>query len=1525
MPTPIFQTGFEHGASTAVTGESLFTSVGGTPAISTTIVHGGTYSMRYNASGSSVYHQSSFASNTTIVGVFYVYVNAISMTSGNIRDIMEFHQGNSTKVALQVRRTSAGVYAWRWGGTNGANITIGAWTRFDFKTVVSGGVLTTDWSINGVAQTQNNPSTTLSAIDGLRWGSFMASSDAADLYWDDIILSATAGDFPIGDATVSALQPSNLDITSSVNVSNFLGPSGGVPVSGDYVYLRDLPITSGTSVEVIQQIISGTGSYIIIDNDNSSSSTIWGVTAITSLLGSSAASKYVVKAHRLDGTDIDIVNASLNITSGTPRNEKALITAPSGGWTQSELNGLTLRFGYSDDVNPAPTLAAAMIEYSHPLINTITKFHTTDSILKKTQTKSHTTDAFLQASATTKTKTHTTDAILTQSSGNYNPTQTYTTASGNVSYGGFVWRVKPGMTAAMEQAPQGVGDGSAADRQLLLNQLTRGFAGGLVTGGNAIDTVNGNVPGYTFIVDDPADSNTGGPHPTLANTWHGTLRFALQQERPFWIIFSQNMTITHGSEIAVGPNKTVDGRGKTIKIGGNQSLRYKASNWTNSTTDPNWVPGRDNTRKANLIYAYITFDDIWQDAQSSQAINWGGSQPEFDKPNGIPSKSTTTTAAYTGGATLSVTSTTGFPSPSGQVSAGNFNVSYTGVTSTSFTGCTVAPGTLTVAWPSGTVPIGTTVSTYLADFDGAGKKKTGSGDLVYVHHCDFLSISDSNFNGGYVGNNLTRNTLDWSLFGPNPDQDLFDQSGGIPFCTVDDQTDIFTSRNPATNAIVPHNLWQGQEVWLFARDGYTIPGGFAAGQANTGGHGYYVRDVTTTTFRLSTTRVGPPPVPTDGGPANDVTINPNGPMGVWVVNHDDQPPANVPSGGIGRNGDPFTSGKAMQWGVNHSVASQPLNITGDYPGTVYASMTLCNVIDTQIRAPKSNAGYIHVWNNRFYHWGPPEGGGGTCGDYDDAAQVLMERNVWIPYQLGDAHNWGNYTTNHETWTVKGTATNTAAQADSGSSAHAPLIIKHSDEPWFVASARPGYNSSNPSLSTYGSTTCVVSGSHQTTDPVWLVGGTAPYSYEKLTDFDTLNTMIATGAGNKQPWELVSSSPTVTKTHTTNAILKKTQLKTHFVDSVLKKTLTKIHTTDSILKASFEILHTVDAVLCKQTLKSHNVDAFLTTLTTKGRDHTTDAVLAQVLIQTHTTDASLFKITGLTHTVDSVLKGDVQKIHTTDAILFNLQIVSHTTDAFLKDLRWWDTDYLFRRGLKITAPQTGLPTLHPFEVIFPYANLVGNNKVRTDFGDLEVVRFNGSSWTPIPSSATKVGSNIVIAAGVVVPILSQQSSVEYYIYYGNPELTGGAPILASYTEPSYPVVVGLTDPSLSFTHPESDWKNGVAQITGATATCEFEGTQIHLLANKGNDKGIAQIQIDNEAWRDIDLFSVTSQSSVEVFVRTGLAPGMHRLRYKMSGRRNPASTGKKVNLVRIEYKKSFVIVDRGEETPEFLEWATSTGG
>ncbi|KAI4346476.1 hypothetical protein L6164_007369 [Bauhinia variegata] len=71
----------------------------------------------------------------------------------------------------------------------------------------------------------------------------------------------------------------------------------------------------------------------------------------------------------------------------------------------------------------------------------------------------------------------------------------------------------------------------------------------------------GGKGGQIYIVTDSSDSDPANPRP-------GTLRHAVIQEEPLWIVFSADMTITLKHELMFNSYKTVDGRGANVHITG---------------------------------------------------------------------------------------------------------------------------------------------------------------------------------------------------------------------------------------------------------------------------------------------------------------------------------------------------------------------------------------------------------------------------------------------------------------------------------------------------------------------------------------------------------------------------------------------------------------------------------------------------------------------------------------------------------------------------------------------------------------------------------------------------------------------------------------------------------------------------------------------------------------------------------------------------------------------------------------------
>ncbi|XP_071937665.1 probable pectate lyase 8 isoform X1 [Coffea arabica] len=74
-------------------------------------------------------------------------------------------------------------------------------------------------------------------------------------------------------------------------------------------------------------------------------------------------------------------------------------------------------------------------------------------------------------------------------------------------------------------------------------------------GRNAI----GGRDGRFYIVTDPGDDDPVNPQP-------GTLRHAVIQDRPLWIVFKRDMVITLKQELIMNSFKTIDGRGVNVHI-----------------------------------------------------------------------------------------------------------------------------------------------------------------------------------------------------------------------------------------------------------------------------------------------------------------------------------------------------------------------------------------------------------------------------------------------------------------------------------------------------------------------------------------------------------------------------------------------------------------------------------------------------------------------------------------------------------------------------------------------------------------------------------------------------------------------------------------------------------------------------------------------------------------------------------------------------------------------------------------------
>lgn len=123
---------------------------------------------------------------------------------------MDLIQTTSGGTNLSVRFVSsdnsirAGSSTTSGDGGSGVVVTTGVWYRVDFKGVCNT-TTTCDVQVDGVAVAQYSVAGSAASITGFAIGLSGASGDA---YYDDIVMSGTSGNYPIGAGTVVGQYPS---------------------------------------------------------------------------------------------------------------------------------------------------------------------------------------------------------------------------------------------------------------------------------------------------------------------------------------------------------------------------------------------------------------------------------------------------------------------------------------------------------------------------------------------------------------------------------------------------------------------------------------------------------------------------------------------------------------------------------------------------------------------------------------------------------------------------------------------------------------------------------------------------------------------------------------------------------------------------------------------------------------------------------------------------------------------------------------------------------------------------------------------------------------------------------------------------------------------------------------------------------------------------------------------------------------------------------------------------------------------
>lgn len=243
------------------------------------------------------------------------------------------------------------------------------------------------------------------------------------------------------------------------------------------------------------------------------------------------------------------------------------------------------------------------------------------------------------------------------------------------------------------------------------------------------------------------------------------------------------------------------------------------------------------------------------------------------------------------------------------------------------------------------------------------------------------------------------------------------------------------------------------------------------------------------------------------------------------------------------------------------------------------------------------------------------------------------------------------------------------------------------------------------------------------------------------------------------------------------------------------------------------------------------------------------------------------------------------------------------------ITWWRTEYPIRRNIKIsTAGKFNILAGYPLTVAYNFTTLIGNNKARADFADIEVLYLDNDVWQVVPSYKFLQGEFLYIQFNAVENILDVNN--KYYVYMGNPSLVN-RPTQVTYTSSDYAIDTSVNGTGLSFTRPLEDWKDGISTVADAKAAFSFYGINARCIVRKGPDRGLMELKVDNSPAINIDTYNPVYMDSI-VYTSSGLELSQHDIRLRATGDKSKYSAGTSIQIVKFQYSRFVQGIDQGEE-------------
>jgi hypothetical protein len=360
--SPVWMTGFEHGVTSAVASSGLLDvdwTASGTVSTDSTVKRSGNYSMKIVRPSTDTVGRSRTLTNGMVVLRLAFRFNALP--AGDLQDFAGIWTNNGTQLQFgyvsSTQKMTLG-FANSTKRTSSSTLAAGTWYLLDVRANYSANPHTADWQLNAVAQTQATSASAAEVPVEVWLGPDGGENVPLTMWFDDIMISQTSANYPIGDGKILGLSPDGMGTSSDPSAR--LSTEAGAWSSTTWNKIDDVPMTA-TSDYVRQTVVDATA-YLeatFADTTESCMNAVMGEVAYHSSSGTANSAKTSV----FDSSTERVVYSG-SMASTTMLYRSAMIAPATGTWDQTKVNALKARIGFASSVGSQPYWDALMLEYN---------------------------------------------------------------------------------------------------------------------------------------------------------------------------------------------------------------------------------------------------------------------------------------------------------------------------------------------------------------------------------------------------------------------------------------------------------------------------------------------------------------------------------------------------------------------------------------------------------------------------------------------------------------------------------------------------------------------------------------------------------------------------------------------------------------------------------------------------------------------------------------------------------------------------------------------------------------------------------------------------------------------------------------------------------------------------------------------------------------------------------------------------------------------------------------------------------